>query len=305
MTTTSAATRSNGRRSRTIKRGAFTLLELLTVIAILGLLTAVAVISVARGQGAARMKGSVRDVFATVRIARSTALVTQQPCVITFSTEKTEDGCSSKVEIDRANMFTGGSATRARTLGGEWRDISGGDSDDAGKRRDARSAGRSDGRDSGSAEEQQPEPQSEGESMEEILFAPVSAEVFKGICIKVLTEDEELEDSREIDEAKRSMISTFSNVDFLLGKYRAAKAKEKEAARAAEEQNAQTPAAPSAGAAGAETGSKSVIWQTNGRSDPHTIYVYREGSDPATDGWRIEVDRFGAAKIFAPGEDGR
>lgn len=302
MTTTSAATRSSGRRSRTTERGAFTLLELLTVIAILGLLTAVAVVSVARGQGSARMKGSVRDVFATVRIARSTALVTQQPCIITFSTEKTEDGYSSRVEIDRANMFSGTTATRARTLGGEWRDISGAQEED--DRADGSRARREE-----RAEAPPPEQQSEGESMEDILFAPVSAEVFKGVCIKVLTEDEELEERGEIDEAKRSMISTFSNVDFLLGRYRAEKEKAKEAARAAAEQSGQAASADEeaarSGAAGGEAGSKSIVWQTNGRSDPHTIYVYREGSDPASEGWRIEVDRFGAAKTFAPGEGGR
>lgn len=287
MTTISAATRSNGRR-RTISRGAFTLLELLTVIAILGMLTAVAVVSVARGQSSVRIKGSVRDVFAAVRIARSTALVTQQPCVITFSTQGGEEGAASKVEIDSAKMFNGSGATRARTLGGEWRDISGDEEPAAGA---AAGGG-------------EPSEESAGESVEEILFAPVSAEVFKGICLKVATEDDAPEDFGEVDEARRSMISTFSNVDFLLGKYRQAKAKAAEE-EAKEEETAETSDAASTAASEGVTGEKSVVWQTNGRCEPHTIYVYREGADPATEAWRIEVDRFGAAKVFAPGEDGR
>lgn len=282
MRTTSAATKSRGRRRKA--DGGFTLLELLVIIGVLGITAAISVASIQRGRDVARMKGSVRDVFATVRIARSSALVTQQPCVMSFRTAKNADGewCGS-VSIDAANMLKPSGITRARTIGGEWRSLS----------EEPESADESVGGTQG------------GETLEEILFEPVSEEVFKGICIKVLLENEELDPAYgEVDEAKRSMISTFSNVDYLLGKYREAKKKEADKEKAEGEANAAggETAAQAASGGGDAAEDKSVVWQTNGRCDPHTIYVYADGTDPATDGWRIEVDRFGAAKIHAPGE---
>ena len=45
-----------------------------------------------------------------------------------------------------------------------------------------------------------------------------------------------------------------------------------------------------------------VLWQTNGRTDPHRIWVYADGSDPES-GLSIRIDRFGAAKVLQAGED--
>ena len=72
-------------------RRAFTLIELLVIIAVIGIMTTTAVLSVVSGQRAVRVKGATRDVFAAIRHARSTALVTQQPAIITYSNE-TVDG---------------------------------------------------------------------------------------------------------------------------------------------------------------------------------------------------------------------
>jgi len=269
-------------------RRAFTLIELLVIVALLGILVTVATISIQTGMDAARLKGSVRDVFATIRLARSTALVTQKPCVITFSTKKTEDGYLSHVEIMSSNLMMSSPTTRARSIDGEWRTL--GTSDD--------DAGDNKGEDSSAVAS------GGGETVEEVLFAPVSDEVFKNVCIKVVTpEEEEKLQPGEVNEAKKSMISVFSNVDFLLKTYNEERQKRREA-----EQNA---AAESAAAAGTEpppvvedaTEEKSIAWEVNGRCDPHVIYIYASGDDFVMDGWRIKVDRFGAAKTFAPGED--
>ena len=283
-----------------MRRRAFTLIELLVVVAILGVMVTVAAVSIQAGTAAARMKGSVRDVFATVRLARSIALVTQKPCVITFSTKKTDDGCLSHVEIVSTELIKPTSTTRARAVTGEWTTL-GGDEDDGQSGRDDAAGTQADAAatDSGG-----------GETVEEILFAPVSDEVFKDICIKVVMDDEELDDTSpgEVNEAKRSMISTFSNVDFLLGTYKEERRKRSEAEAASDENAATAPQTAAKDASSSpETGPSvegetSLAWQVNGRCEPHTIYVYAYGEDFLTEGWQIRVDRFGAAKTLEPGE---
>ena len=63
-------------------RRAFTLIELLVIIGIMGLMVTVGIVNVRSGQGAARTRGAARDVYAAIRHARSTALVTMQPAIV-------------------------------------------------------------------------------------------------------------------------------------------------------------------------------------------------------------------------------
>ena len=257
-------------------RRAFTLVELLVIIAIIAAMVTTAVISVQKGQEYARMRGAVRDVFAAVRQARSIALVSQKPSVITFSSKMVEESVASKVEISSARLVSSRSVTRARSLGGEWRDLAGGGDDSVDE-------SSSDGG---------------GQTLEDILFEPISDEVLSGICIKVVMEDEEFAGEFGDDQARRSVTSVFSNVDFLLGNFR--KDREKKAAEAAKD-----------AVASAEFGDipevttvedeKSVAWQVNGRCEAHTIYIYPEGGDIA-DAWRIRVDRFGGVKVLERGD---
>lgn len=264
-------------------RRAFTLIELLVIIGILAAVTGMAAISVRRNQDAVRLRVASRAAFASVRLARSTALVTQKPSVLTFSTVQAgESGAwQSKITIESANIIDKSAPAGGRTLDGEWinfgEDSAGADGADA------------DAADSGG-----------GESVQEILFKPVEKEVLKDVCIKVeMDRDDTLPMADgEADEARTSRISIYSNVDYLLGRYR-----EKQAAAAAE-------AAKAADAQAAETGTPavrdeteecSIAWQVNGRCEPHRIRIYEPGADPR-DGWLIRVDRFGAAKVYAPGE---
>ena len=90
-----------------MRRG-FTLIELLVIIGIMGLMVAVGILSVGAGKGAARVKGATRDIFAAIRHARSTALVTQQPAIITYSTDEVDGEIVAKVEITSAKLFNSG-----------------------------------------------------------------------------------------------------------------------------------------------------------------------------------------------------
>lgn len=275
-------------------RRAFTLIELLVIVAIIGTMVTVAVVSVQKGQEYARMRGTVRSVFATVRQARSIALVTQKPSIISFSTKRSDGEAVSRVEITSAKLMETKSGVRARSLTGEWRVL--GD-DEAPPAPVAAPAARG----VQGAEAAEPVQDAGGKTTEEILFAPVSEEVLRGVCIKVVKDDEELVDSFSgADEVKRSRISVFSNADFLLQKFNTAKDDEKKK-REAEAKAAGSAVAEEIASEDIEEDSK-VVWQTNGRSEAHRIYIYPEGGT-VEDAWVIRVDRFGGVKVLEDGEE--
>ena len=256
-------------------RRAFTLIELLAIVAIIGIMVAAGVVSLGAGQGAARTRGATRDIFATIRQARSTALVTQQPCVLSYSTATVDGETCAKVEITSARIFSGSSVTEAETLSGERVNLA-----------DPNGAADGDAADGAGG----------GEAVEDILFEPIAAEVVKGMAIQVKMADE-LVEVEQNEEKSRSMISAFSNVDALLGRYRESKATE------AEKDDDEKDDASAASSSGNDTQAPvSVVWEVNGRCEPHRVYVYPAGKSPES-GLCIKIDRFGAAKVLSFGEE--
>ena len=258
-------------------RRAFTLIELLAIVAIIGIMVTASVVNVRAGQGAARIRAATRDIFATVRHARSVALVTQQPSVITYSTERADDEVCAKVEINSAKIFGADTVKSATTL--------------EGVRVSLVDEVQEDGADASGGE---------GLSAEDVLFAPITQDVVRGVRIKVLKEGEELDYSP--DEAKaRPKISVFSNVDYLIGRLNEAREKKAAEQKAAE---AEKPEAAGTSSSGLEDQEPvSVVWEVNGRTESHRVLVYADGSPPES-GLCIKVDRFGAAKVLGSGEDG-
>ena len=263
-------------------RKAFTLIEVLVVVAIMATMVSVAAISVRSGQDAARVKGAARDLMAAIRHARSMALVMMQPAVITYSTARIDDEICAQVSVEGAKLMSSSTSDTVETLSGEIVNRDGTPVED--KRRTK------------AAEEEEPSVIGEkgGESMEDILFAPISAEVVKGVRIKVTMGDELLQGEEE-DEKKANKISVFSNVDYLLGKY---KEKKSDEAKAAEASAADAPPANS----DEDQEPVSLVWEANGRCDPHRVWVYLDGKKPES-GLCIKVDRFGAAKIVSGDEE--
>lgn len=249
-------------------RRAFTLIELLVIVAIIGIMVASSVVNVGAGQRAARIRGATRDIFAVIRHARSTALVTQQPSVITYSTVRIDDEVCAKVEINAAKIIGAETVQQATTLNGETVSLyDAADSDDQGS----------------------------GLTVEDVLFAPISTDVVRGIRIKVLKDGESLEYSD--DEAKsRPKISVFSNVDYLIGKLKDAKAKEAEA-KAEEESIAASSQVPDS----SDQAPVSFVWEVNGRTEPHKVWIFPDGSSPEK-GLCIHIDRFGGAKVLGGDE---
>lgn len=267
-------------------RRAFTLIEILVVVAIMAIMATAAVLGVRAGQDAARVKGATRDIMASIRHARSMALVMMQPAIITYSTTHVDDEVCAQIKVDGAKLMGKASSDTVQTLSGEIVMRDGTKVEDAKKKKTA--AGE---------ETKELLDESGGDSMEDYLFAPLSNEVMRGVRIKVLIGDEQLPFEQE-EKKTANKISVFSNVDYLLGKYKEKKSEEeKSAAEKSDESQSSVPA-------GSEEDQEpvSVVWEANGRCDPHRVWVYLDGSTPEK-GLCIKIDHFGAAKILSNDED--
>ena len=267
-----------------MRRSAFTLIELLVIVAVVGIMTTGAILAVAAGQKAVRVKGATRDVFAAIRQARSVALVTQKPVIVNYSTTVEDGEPRTVVEIVSAKLMdTQTDRSKIQTITGY-------------PLKGAAAAPEPEKSAKPSAEEADAAAAAggEGKSVEDILFAPVNAEVVRGVRLKVLHGDEYLEARTE--DRPKPKISVFSNVDYLLGRYKDAKAEEKKSAA--------TESKPEGEASPPEEGGEpvSIVWETNGRVEPHKVWVYPDGAHPE-DGLCISVDAFGGAKVLSG--DGR
>jgi len=265
-----------------MRRG-FTLLEILTVVAIIAIMVTASVVSVRQGQGFARIRGATRDIYATIRHARSMALVSQQPSIIKYSTVHEGDEVVAKIEIATAKMFNDTAVKVATTLSGETVRLV---EEEAPPAEEVRTKSHTVDGEAPTVTEN-----SGGQSVEDILFAPISTDVVRGIRIKVTKEGETLEGVTE--ERAKPKISVFSNVDYILRKYN-----EKKAVERAKAQESDT--GVSDVASGDEQEEVSVVWEANGRTEPHRVWIFPDGSDPEK-GLSIKVDRFGGAKVVGSG----
>lgn len=259
-------------------RRAFTLIELLVIIAIVGVMVFATAVSATGKTDAARLRGATRDIFAMLRRARSTALMTQQPVIVSYSSESDDGEVVTKVDITSSRLMAGIPSR------GEIQKLTGGYviSDEPG---DADSS----------------DDDSESLSVEDWLFEPLPVDVVKGVNIKVITSEDELENVQTTTSRRRN-ISTWSNTDFLIEKYK--KARE----NAAPPKEVDADAAPNA----RETEESknlseeslqekvSVVWESNGRVKAHEIKVFLAGST-IEDALTIKVDRFGSVKILPKG----
>ena len=276
------------KRWQEAKRRAFTLIELLVIVAIICAMAGVGVVSVRAGQGAARVKGATRDIFAAIRHARSQALVSQKPVIITYSTDEVDGEVQAKIEVTSAKLFTEGvDRSKVRTLTGEPL---------APLKTEAAPVGMTSTRDGRAAADAKPEEDTGGSLVEDVLFAPIKEDVVKGMRLKVVVGED---DVRVASDGRKPRLSVFSNVDYLLGKFRDARQSEAKPVDEADSKKSET----AKGATAAERQEPvSVVWETNGRVDPHQVWVYADGQTPES-GLSIRIDRFGAAKVLTG--DGR
>ena len=269
-------------------RRAFTLIELLVIVAILATMVTIGVGSIASGQGMARVKGATRDVYAAIRHARSTALVTGQRVLVNYSNEPIDDEICVKIEVVAAKIMSADGDRPEPTpyWVEDYKDLPQQKTKLVNIRGSEAKPFASDG-ESGSVTATDG-----GETIEEILFSPMDTSVIKGMRILVKKGDETLTD--ETDVQARSRISVFSNVDYLQNRYKEAKAAE--AAKKDEEKSGPETDSPS-GSVNDMDGEVSVVWETNGAVEPHRIWIYPDGKKPE-DGLQLNIDSFGAVKVL-------
>lgn len=251
-------------------RRAFTLIELLAVVAIIATMVAVGVVGLSSGKQGAQIKAATRDVYAAIRNARSRAIVTGRRVNVKFGNEGAgEEGSVLKVDIE--------SALEMKTAG-----------DDEPLQEyfvtDLKRAPEPK-RTSAPVEEME---SGEGETIEQILFAPMESCVVKGMRLK-FQKGEEIDDS--MTQAQHQWaITVFSTSDYVSKRY-GGKTEDAGGGRASPQDKA--------AAAGAEVADDSgeVVWETNGSVEPHRIWVYPDGMKPE-EGMMLSVDRFGGIKVL-------
>ena len=274
-----------------MRRG-FTLIELLVICAILATMVSIGVGSIMSGQGTARVKGATRDVYAAIRHARSTALVTGQRVLVNYSNATVEDEVAVRIEVVAAKIMNadGNRPVPTPYWVEDYKDLP--SSARAQKGLELVHIRGSEAKPfAADGESKEKSEAGGGETIEEILFSPMDAQVVKGMRILVKKGDEALQD--ETAEQTRSRVSVFSNVDYLQSRYRDAKAAE---AKAKAESEAQDGGDGKKGSVNDMDEEVSVVWETNGAVEPHKIWIYPDGKKPE-DGLMLNVDSFGSVKV--------
>ena len=263
-------------------RRAFTLIELLAIVAIIAAMTGVGMVSLYGGREGAQVKGAVRDIYAAIKTARSRAIVTGGRTVVEFGNVKSDGANSIRVEINSALVMktSSGEEKPQPYFVTEWKELPG-DTVGVGDRSGDSSSGASGSGDG-------------GESIEEILFSPMSTTVTEGMCLRF--QKGENVDSDLTEAQRQAGLSAFSTADYWIEKYAAAKGASNRVESAASEKKEESGATGSGEIAGAEE-SGTVVWETNGSVEPHKVWIYPEGRRPE-DGMMISVDRYGAIKIL-------
>jgi type II secretory pathway pseudopilin PulG len=245
------------------------LIELLVGIAVIAMMATVAVMNVRSGQRNARIKGAARNVFAVIRNARSRALVTQIPVIVTYDNVKDGEEWSADIKVESKQLFHSSGAPVGTLSGYPLPEAVAEAFEPA-----AESAGKD-----GDEEDRTDDP------------FTISYEVVRGVCVKAVIEDDQAAGASA--GTGRSRISVFSTADYLKKKFSSSGAEEKSSV--SEASKSDVPAVEAA-----DTGKPdplSVVWETNGRTDPHRVWVYADGASPES-GIQIVVDRFGAAKTL-------
>ena len=272
-----------------MRRAGFTLIEILIVVGIIVIMLASAVMSVASGRGAVKVKEATRGVIQLSRYASSLALLRQRPVVITFhkkgrvevriSGEATISGETGKpsdpIYLEVNGETTQTAAEIAASLNEE------GDADSAESDSSNKSKKEKDGlfytRQALNPEELSKE-DAEGE--------------YDGIeiAVEVLGEDGEplppelaaARSLRQPERQKKPSFEVFNSLDINA---------EDDEEKKLEEDGEEPPV--------------SVTYETNGSVNPHRIIIRQQDASPGDEGFAINISRTGKATVWDEEDDGR
>lgn len=244
-----------------MKKQGFTLVELLVVVAIIAVMLSTAALSVGSGTASVRMKNAVRSVWQLSGYARTMALLRQHAVVVSYTEVwEGDEFVKSQIEVKAGSEVSTPEVESSSSV--------------------ARSIFDPD------AELPALEEETDEDSAENIVQEGLEARAyeFPDVHVKV----EFLGEEGFSQSGKKKAVSVFSNVDYLLGRGKVAKEEGATArgTRASDDkddkkQEMREPV--------------NIVFETNGRCEPHRILVWKEGQDEDA-ATVLEVDRFGAIK---------
>jgi prepilin-type N-terminal cleavage/methylation domain-containing protein len=272
-----------------VRRAGFTLIEILIVVGIIAIMLASAVMSVASGRGAVKVKEATRGVVQLSRYASALALLRQRPVVITFhrkgrvevriSGEATGSGEVGKPS-DPIYLEVNGETTRtAAEIAAEA-----GEEGETGGYSSSGSTGASEKEKKGFFYTRQ------ALNPEELAKEDAESE-YDGIEIKVEVLGEDGEPlppeiaaslSLKQPERKKPVVDVFNSLDIN---------REDEEGKAFEDENDEAPV--------------SVTYETNGNVNPHRIIIRLKDASATDEGFAINVSRSGKATVGEDDEDDR
>ena len=254
-------------------RHGFTLVELLVVVAIIAVMLSTAALSVGSGTASVRMKNAVRSVWQLSGYARTMALLRQHAVVVTYSEVWEGDTfVKSKIEVKAGSELSTPKEELSSNVARSIFDPE--------------------------AELPTLEEETEEDSTESVVQEGLEARAFEfpDVHVKVELMGEE----GESQTGKKKSISVFSNVDYLLGRGKTesvgSEKKGDARSRASDDDDDE---------AKQETREPvSIVFETNGRCEPHRILVWKDGKDEDS-ATVLTVDRFGTIKNPESEDDDR
>lgn len=252
-----------------MKKRGFTLVELLVVVAIIAVMLSTAALSVSSGTASVRMKNAVRSVWQLSGYARTMALLRQHAVVVTYSEVWEGDTfVKSQIEVKAGSEVSTPSSEMPSFVARSIFDPE--------------------------AELPALEEEAEEDPAESAVQEGLEARAYEFPDVHVKVEFLGEDDSSQ--SGKKKAVSVFSNVDYLLGRAKTEKTeaeKAKEVPFGDEDKEKQEMREPI-----------SIVFETNGRCEPHRILVWKDGQDEDT-ATVLEVDRFGAIKNPEDEDDDR
>ena len=267
-----------------VRRDGFTLIEIMIVVGIIAVMLASAVMSVASGRGAAKVKEATRGVVQLSRYASSLALLRQRPVVVTFYRK-------GKVEVRISGESTGPGETGAPAdpiylmVNGEMtqtaEELAAEAENDSGSEPETSFA---------DAEQEKKSLFFTRQPLDPDALAKEDAEgVYEGVtfAVEVLGEDgeplsPELAAARSLKrpERKKSPVDVFNSLDLKAGE---------------EDEPEDDDDVPPV----------SVTYETNGNVNPHRIIVRQHDALETDEGFAINISRSGKATVGDDEEDGK
>ena len=278
-----------------MKRG-FTMIELLVVVAIIGVMMAGALLSLDSGRGAARLRDASRGVAQMSHYANALALLRQRPVVVTY-TQKRGEGDTPiaciDVRLSGESMAVAGGGKPAEPI---YREVDGQDTSAAGAQAAKEEAAESGSGGGNSAAEQTGLFFTRQILDPDELAKEDASRVFEGVSLEL-----ELlgEDGAVVDDRTSALLK--DQAEGILNNRKTANAAWSNTLGYIDTSKAEDEKDDTESVADQPPGH--VIFETNGNCQPHRVILRLAGEDAKSEGLPITVTRSGKVIIGEPEDE--